>query len=595
MSDIDLLRGGRPSTQPGNAATKKAREGVQMMDDIESNEWPDPGSPASDSLAERQQLSEDRPDEEPAEAPVAGGAVKSGQVGEDSPPADGKSPSKPKVVPHFTPGERAARGKAARAEIPRSTQGEIAFPERRDPVALLEEQAVSRVPELVPIRYGRMLVSPFAFYRGGALIMAADLANTPNSGLRVQLCGDAHLSNFGMFGSPERDLVFDINDFDETAPGPWEWDVKRLAASFAIGGRENGFSDKERRTVVLDTVRAYREAMAAFAGMRNLEVWYSALPVEQALREFTAGVDPKRLKKQQADIAKSRTKDSMDAFEKLTHLVDGEPRIISDPPLIVPIDELIPTEAERDAFETEIRGLIRGYRRTLETDRRHLIEEFRYVDMARKVVGVGSVGTRAWILLFLGADDQDPLFLQVKEAQQSVLEQFVGKSAYNNCGQRVVAGQRLMQATSDIFLGWQHVAAGLDGQPRDFYVRQLKDWKGSFAFEAAIPPGAAAYGRACGWTLARAHARSGDRIAISSYLGKSDVFDQAIADLRRNLRRPERTRLQRTPGRRRLRPCQSPNRPLTTRRSHRAALLPPRNVRGGLTRWARFFPTPFQS
>ena len=500
-----------------------------MMDDSESNEWRDPGSPASDSVAEREQLSEDRPDEEPAEAPVAAGAVKSGQVGEESSPTDGKSPSKPKVVPHFTPSERAARGKAARAEIPRSTQGDIAFPKRRDPVALLEEQAVSRVPELVPIRYGRMLVSPFAFYRGGALIMAADLANTPNSGLRVQLCGDAHLSNFGMFGSPERDLVFDINDFDETAPGPWEWDVKRLAASFAIGGRENGFSDKERRTVVLDTVRAYREAMTAFAGMRNLEVWYAALPVERALREFTAGVDPKRLKKQEADIAKVRTKDSMDAFEKLTHVVDGEPRIISDPPLIVPIDELIPTEAERDAFETEIRGLIRGYRRTLETDRRHLIEEFRYADMARKVVGVGSVGTRAWIMLFLGKDDQDPLFLQVKEAQQSVLEQFVGKSAYNNCGQRVVAGQRLMQATSDIFLGWQHVAAGLDGQPRDFYVRQLKDWKGSFAFEAAIPPGAAAYGRACGWTLARAHARSGDRIAISSYLGKSDVFDQAIA------------------------------------------------------------------
>ena len=552
-----------------------------MMDDGESNEWPDPGSPASDSLAEREQLSEGRPDEEPAEAPVAAGAVESGQVGEESPPTDGKSPSKPKVVPHFTPGERAARGKAARAEIPRSTQADIAFPKRRDPVALLEEQAVSRVPELVPIRYGRMLVSPFAFYRGGALIMAADLANTPNSGLRVQLCGDAHLSNFGMFGSPERDLVFDINDFDETAPGPWEWDVKRLAASFAIGGRENGFSGKERRTVVLDTVRAYREAMAAFAGMRNLEVWYTALPVERALREFTAGIDPKRLKKQQADIAKLRTKDSMDAFEKLTHIVDGEPRIISDPPLIVPIDELIPTEAERDAFETEIRGLIRGYRRTLETDRRHLIEEFRYADMARKVVGVGSVGTRAWILLFLGKDDQDPLFLQVKEAQQSVLEQFVGKSAYNNCGQRVVAGQRLMQATSDIFLGWQHVAAGLDGQPRDFYVRQLKDWKGSFAFEAAIPPGAAAYGRACGWTLARAHARSGDRIAISSYLGKSDSLRPGNRDLRRNLRRPERTRLQGTPGRRRLRPRQSRNRPLTTRCSHRGTRprgLPARTI-----------------
>jgi uncharacterized protein (DUF2252 family) len=434
-----------------------------------------------------------------------------------------------KAVPHFTRAERAARGKAARAEVPRSLQGEIDFPERRDPVALLEEQAVTRVPELVPIRYGRMLASPFAFYRGGALIMASDLARTPNSGLRVQLCGDAHLSNFGVFGSPERNLVFDINDFDETAPGPWEWDVKRLAASFAIAARENGFSGKERRTVVLDTVRAYREAMTAFAQMRNLDVWYSHLSIEQAAAQFTSGVDPKRLKKAEANIEKSRTKDSMHAFEKLTHVVDGEPRIISDPPLIVPIDELLPTQMERDALQDEIRKLIRSYRRTLETDRRHLLEQFRFVDLARKVVGVGSVGTRAWIALFLGNDDQDPLFLQVKEAQPSVLEQFVGKSEYNNSGQRVVAGQRLMQATSDIFLGWQHTSAGLDGNERDFYIRQLKDWKGSFAFEALVPAGAAAYGKACGWTLARAHARSGDRVAIAAYLGKSSVFDQALA------------------------------------------------------------------
>jgi uncharacterized protein (DUF2252 family) len=375
-----------------------------------------------------------------------------------------------------------------------------------------------------------MLASAFAFYRGGALIMAADLARTPTSGLRVQLCGDAHLSNFGVFGSPERNLVFDINDFDETAPGPWEWDLKRLAASFAIGGRENGFSGKERRTVVLDTVRAYREAMHAFAQMRNLELWYSHLSVEHAVAEFTAGVDPKRLKKAEASIEKSRTKDSMHAFEKLTTVGDGEPRIISDPPLIVPIDELLPTQTERDALQNEMRNLIRSYRRTLETDRRLLLEQFRFVDLARKVVGVGSVGTRAWIALFLGVDELDPLFLQIKEAQPSVLEQFAGKSAYSNCGQRVVAGQRLMQATSDIFLGWQHVSSGLDGQERDFYVRQLKDWKGSFAFESAAPAGAAAYGKACGWTLARAHARSGDRVAIASYLGKSDVFDQAIAD-----------------------------------------------------------------
>jgi uncharacterized protein (DUF2252 family) len=440
-----------------------------------------------------------------------------------------ESGTKPQSVPHFTSAERVARGKAARVEVPRSAQGEIEFPKPRDPVGLLEQQAVSRVPELVPIRYGRMLVSPFAFYRGGALIMAADLARTPDSGLRTQLCGDAHLSNFGVFGSPERNLVFDINDFDETLAGPWEWDLKRLAASFAIGGRENGFSAKERRTVVLDTARSYREAMTAFAGMRNLDIWYAHLPVEQAVREFTRGVDPKRLKKAQAEIAKARTKDSMLAFEKLTHVVDGEPRIISDPPLIVPISELLPSQTEREAFEGEIHNLLRSYRRTLETDRRHLLEEFRFVDLARKVVGVGSVGTRAWIALFLGVNDQDPLFLQVKEAQPSVLELYVGKSEYSNAGQRVVAGQRLMQATSDIFLGWQHTPAGLDGKERDFYVRQLKDWKGSFAFEGAVPSGAAAYGKMCGWTLARAHARSGDRIAISSYLGKSDAFDQAIA------------------------------------------------------------------
>lgn len=446
----------------------------------------------------------------------------------DSGSTGGEPSPNPKVVSHFTRAERAARGKAARAEVPRSVQAEIDFPAGRDPVALLEEQATSRVPELVPIRYGRMLVSPFAFYRGGALIMASDLSRTPNSGIRVQLCGDAHLSNFGVFGSPERNLVFDMNDFDETAPGPWEWDVKRLAASFSIGGRENGFSEKERRKVVLDTVRAYREAMSMFAEMRNLDVWYAHLSVEQAMAEFTAGIDPKRVKKAEADIAKARTKDSMHAFAKLTEVVDGEPRIISDAPLIVPIAELLPAERDRDALEAESRSIIRSYRRTLETDRRHLLEDFRFVDLARKVVGVGSVGTRAWIALFLGADDQDPLFLQIKEAQQSVLERFVGKSQYTNCGQRVVAGQRLMQAASDIFLGWHHLSAGLDGKARDFYIRQLKDWKGSFAFEGAVPAGAAAYGKACGWTLARAHARSGDRIAIASYLGKSDVFDRAI-------------------------------------------------------------------
>ena len=432
------------------------------------------------------------------------------------------------VVPHLTREEREARGKAAR-EAPRSSHAQIEFPADRDPVGLLEEQAASRLPELVPIRYGRMLTSPFAFYRGGALIMAADLARTPVSGLRVQLCGDAHLSNFGMFGSPERSLVFDINDFDETAPGPWEWDVKRLVASFEIAGREIDFSEKERRGVVLDTVRSYREAMRTFAGSRNLELWYSHLAVEEAFQEVTRGVDRKRLKKAEADIASARTKDSMHAFEKLTAVVDGKRRIISDPPLIVPIDELAPAEMERDAIVGGMHELIRAYRRTLETDRRHLLEQFRFVDLARKVVGVGSVGTRSWIALFLGIDNEDPLFLQLKEAQPSVLERFVGKSEYANRGQRVVAGQRLMQATSDIFLGWERVSAGLDGEERDFFIRQLKDWKGSFEMEAAVPAGAAAYAKICGRTLARAHARSGDRVAIASYLGSSDSFDQAIA------------------------------------------------------------------
>jgi uncharacterized protein (DUF2252 family) len=486
------------------------------------------GSLVPDSSTDSELLSEGRQDSRPVEE-LAGGTIEVGRVVAESGPNGREPQPKPKAVRHFTRAERAARGKAARAEVPRSAQGEIDFRRRRDPVALFEEQAATRVAELVPIRYGRMLASPFAFYRGGALIMASDLARTPNSGLRVQLCGDAHLSNFGVFGSPERNLIFDINDFDETAPGPWEWDVKRLAASFAIAGRENGFSERQRREVVLDTMRAYREAMSGFAGMRNLDVWYSHLPIEQAFAEFRRGVDPKRLKKQEADVTKARSKDSMHAFAKLTEVVDGERRIISDPPLIVPIAELLTSEAERDAVEREVRNIVRSYRRTLETDRRHLLEQFRFVDLARKVVGVGSVGTRAWILLMLGADGEDPLFLQVKEAQPSVLERFVGKSQYTNCGQRVVTGQRLMQASSDIFLGWHHLTSGLDGQPRDFYLRQLKDWKGSAVVEALVPKGMAAYGKMCGWTVARAHARSGDRIAIASYLGKSGVFDQALA------------------------------------------------------------------
>ena len=400
---------------------------------------------------------------------------------------------------------------------------------RRDPIELLEEQAASRVPELVPIRYGRMLVSPFTFYRGAALIMAADLAATPRSGLTVQVCGDAHLSNFGVFASPERRAMFDINDFDETLPGPWEWDVKRLAASFEVAGRDRGFTPAQRRGIVMAGVAEYRRWMRQAAQLRNLDVWYAHIEVEALFEQLRKVATAKQQAKAQANLAKARTRDSMQAFSKLTHEVGGERRIDADPPLIVPIEDLMPAGAEREQVEGELRGLIRSYRRTLQTDRRHLLEDFDYVHAARKVVGVGSVGTRAWILLLLGRDGGDPLFLQAKEAQESVLERFVGKSQHANHGQRVVAGQHLMQAASDIFLGWQRVT-GFDGQVRDFYLRQLRDWKGSADVDTMAASLMTLYARICGAALARAHARSGDRIAIASYLGTSDAFDRAIAD-----------------------------------------------------------------
>jgi uncharacterized protein (DUF2252 family) len=437
------------------------------------------------------------------------------------------------AIAHLTVAERVARGKAARAEAPRSRHAIFELSRRRvDPVELLELQAKTRVPELVPIRYGRMLVSPFAFYRGAALIMASDLAATARSGLTVQCCGDAHLSNFGVFASPERRLVFDVNDFDETLPGPWEWDVKRLAVSMLIAARENGFAVKHQGRAVLDTVTEYRTAMARFAAMRNLDLWYAHLDIEKTLEELGSQLKPKQVKWTQKTLAKARTKDSMSAFSKLCHVVDGETRIVAEPPLIVPIDDLAQGTEREEMFEG-LHELVRSYRETLEYDRRVLLEEFRLTDFARKVVGVGSVGTRAWIALLLGRDGQDPLFLQIKEAQASVLEEFLGPSGFDNHGERVVAGQRLMQASSDIFLGWLHVESGFDGQERDFYGRQLKDWKGSAEIEQMRPAGLAAYGRLCGWTLARAHARSGDRIAITAYLGKSSVFDQAILEFSR--------------------------------------------------------------
>ena len=437
--------------------------------------------------------------------------------------------SVPSEALHFTATERATRGRAARIEAPRTSHAILEPVSDRDPVLWLDEVSALRVPELNPIRYGRMLVSPFAFYRGAAAVMARDLGPTPRSGLNVQLCGDAHLANFGVFASPERALLFDLNDFDETHRGPFEWDVKRLAASFEIAGRNRDFKLSERRTAVLAAVRMYREAMRTFAAMRNLDIWYSRLDADKISADLRDSHHQRQARAVARSVAKARTKDSMKAFSRLTHDVDGEPRIVSDPPLVVPISELA-SERDADEVEAEIRGLVRTYRRTLQHDRRELLEGFRYVDLARKVVGVGSVGTRCWIMLLLGRDSADPLFLQVKEAGPSVLEPMLGRSVYGNHGQRVVEGQRLMQASSDIFLGWVRNKRGLDGAQRDFYIRQLWDWKASVDLEAIVPRGLELYAQACGWTLARAHARSGDRIALAGYLGKSDVFDRAIAD-----------------------------------------------------------------
>ena len=446
----------------------------------------------------------------------------------DERPRRGERSSRQKALPHFTPAERAARGRAARGELPRSAHAEWEpAPTRRNPVDLLEKQAEARLPELGPIRYGRMLVSSFAFFRGGACLMAADLADGPRTGLYTQLCGDAHLSNFGIFAAPDRRLVFSINDFDETLPGPFEWDVKRLAASLAIVGRERGFDDAIRRSIVTGAVREYRETMARFAEMRNIDVWYTRLDVATIRDRLGAGVSKKQIKRLESDVASVRTKDSMRALTKLCRTVDGELRIVGNPPLVTPIEDVLPG-AEQDHLQDVARRMIRTYRRTLPRDRRNLLESYRYVHAARKVVGVGSVGARAWILLLVGRDDNDPLFLQFKEAQASVLEPFLGKSQFAQHGQRVVEGQRMMQAASDIMLGWERIET-IDGQQKDFYIRQLWDAKGSADVEMMKPPALDAYAKICGWTLARAHARSGDRIAIAAYLGRSDAFDRAMA------------------------------------------------------------------
>ena len=416
--------------------------------------------------------------------------------------------------------QRRERGRDARRVVPRGSHaGWAPAPDRPDPVALLEEQARGRLEELMPIRYARMMASPFAFMRGSAVIMANDLARTPNTGIQAQLCGDAHLLNFGAYASPERSLLFDLNDFDETLPGPWEWDVKRLAASFVVAGRDNGFDAQSCREAAQESVASYRRRMAAFSEMGELEVWYSRIGEREVKGLLSdARIGKKTTKKLSKNVQKARGRDSLQALSKLTGIVDGRRRIIDDPPLLLRIPE-------GDEIRTQINAILESYKRTLQEDRRHLLDRYRFVDAARKVVGVGSVGTRAFVVLLEGRDQDDPLFLQVKEAGTSVLEAHVPVNAHEHHGHRVVAGQRLMQAASDIFLGWFR---GTEG--RDYYWRQLKDMKGSAKVESMSPDELVLYAGLCGWALARAHARSGDRVQIAAYLGKSDRFDRAVAD-----------------------------------------------------------------
>jgi uncharacterized protein (DUF2252 family) len=421
-----------------------------------------------------------------------------------------------------------AAGKAARQLAPLQSHRDFAAAASRDPVGLLLGQAESRVPELVPVRHGRMLTSPFAYYRGAALPMAADLAGTRSSGLQAQLCGDAHLLNFGAFASPERRLIFDLNDFDETLPGPFEWDVKRLVASMSVAGRDNGLAAGKRRRVAVATAAAYRTAMREFAAMSILNVWYAHFDVEDALAQLKSDLPKKAVRQTKAQIAKARTRDSTQALAKLTTVADGWRQIISDPPLIVPLEELA-GHLDVDAVYRFLRRLFGGYARTLPAYQRRLAERFALTRVARKVVGVGSVGTETWILLMEPDDGFDPLLLQAKQAQRSVLADYAGQSGYRNQGERVVAGQHLMQAVSDIFLGWQS-ATPPGRRSADFYFRQLRDWKYSAEIEGMNAAAMTSYGRMCGWTLARAHARTGDRIAIAAYLGGSGKFDQAVAD-----------------------------------------------------------------
>ncbi|MBS1884010.1 MAG: DUF2252 domain-containing protein [Actinobacteria bacterium] len=433
------------------------------------------------------------------------------------------------AVARLEHGEDAERGRGARAAVPRSGHADWEPPaERQDPVAILRGQAETRVAELLPIRYGRMVASPFAFYRGAAAVMAADLARTPNSGLVVQVCGDAHISNFGGFAAPDRRLVFGPNDFDETLPGPWEWDVKRMAVSIEIAARELGLAPKRRRRIVAGAIAQYRKGMREFAAETMLQAWYERLDADQLTARFGTRLDADGRELFDRTFAKGRRKDSARAARKLTEVVDGELRFAPAPPLLTPLRDLH-ASTDPDERAAWVHELLDSYAAGLHADREHLFRSYRFVDMARKVVGVGSVGTRAWVFLFVSHGAGDPLVLQAKEAVASVLEPHLAVSAYENHGERVVRGQRMMQAATDIFLSWQR-STGLDGLEHDFYVRQLWDWKASADLSRLSERGLVTYTRACAWALARSHARSGDRLAIAAYLGKGDRFEAAIAE-----------------------------------------------------------------
>jgi uncharacterized protein (DUF2252 family) len=428
-----------------------------------------------------------------------------------------------------TTADQIAAGRAARRTLPREAVAElVASPS--DPVDLLRAQDTSRIPELVPVRYERMLVSPFTFYRGAAAVMAADLGPAPHTGLTVQLCGDAHLSNFGLFASPERRLVFDLNDFDETHPGPFEWDVKRLAASFELAARENGLDDRTRRELSTRVGRSYRTSMARFAAMTTTEVWYAHLEIStRRLQQIARGPSKRDLAEARKLTDKARRRDSRQAVRKLIRVVDGHAEWIADPPFLVPLADLAP-DRDRASLLAGMAEVLEAYAETVTPEIRRLLQRYRLVGMARRVVGVGSVGTSAWVVLLVGADETDYLVLQAKEASASVLAPFVPGHAYPHQGRRVVEGQRLMQAYGDILLGWKSADVAVSGYPRDYYVRQFRDWKGSFEPAELTADQLGTYADACSWTLARAHARSGDRVAIAAYLGGKDRFDRAIAD-----------------------------------------------------------------